>query len=462
MNIDKINIFDFKSDFIEETIRVLQELIKIDTRNLPSSEEGNETEAAEWIYNYLSKEGLDAEVIESAPGRGNVISRIKGNGSGDSLLLLSHLDVVPPQDLEKWDVPPFSGELKDGYIWGRGAIDMKGTTAAQLMTFISLHREGIKPKGDIVFAATADEESGGHFGPGWLLENKFEVIKANNVVTEGAGPLLPIKTKNPNYTIQISEKGIFWTRLKVRGEAGHGSMPGSPKEMAIVKMMNIIKKIAKYHSPLIIQDIFKETVNAMDLPASWLVKKIFTSKRMIPLGIWLGKKIMKEDISNLIYPLVQNKITPTILRAGDKENNIPGLCEVTLDIRTLPGVGREQVNKEIEKILGKKLFEEIELETIMDQPGGLTPTGTEFYEKIAQTISNIDHGAKLIPILSPGSTDMLHFRKRNISAYGFVPMKLGDLSAKEFSALPHGYNERLSVENLLLATRFFYNLSLKY
>ena len=449
--------YGIDEDLMKETIEVLQELIRIDTTNPP----GNEIKAAEWIYNFLSNEGIEADVIESAPGRGNIISRLKGTEAGSSLLLLSHLDVVPSQDVEKWEFPPFSGELKDGYIWGRGALDTKCATAAQLMTYIGLFREGVKPKGDIVFGATADEESGGHFGAGWLIKNKFELIKTDDVITEGGGELFPIKTETPNYTIQISEKGIFWTRIKTRGAAGHGSMPGPSKDMAIVKMMKVIDKITKYKPPIIIQDIFKETVKAIDLPVPVITKRIFTSKRLMSLGVWLANKAMKEDINQLIYPLVQNKITPTVLRAGQKENNIPGLCEATLDVRLLPGFDRDDLYKILQKILGK-LYKEVEFEPILDQPGGLTPSKTDFYQKIEETLRQLEPGAKLVPVLSPGSTDMLHFRDKGIKAYGFVPMKLGRLSAKEFASLAHGYNERISVENLMFETRFFYDLSLKY
>ncbi|NVM28864.1 MAG: M20/M25/M40 family metallo-hydrolase [Candidatus Helarchaeota archaeon] len=458
MQLKEEELYDFKKEFAEEVIKVLQELIRIDTTNPP----GNETKAAEWIHNFLSKEGIESEVIESAPGRGNVISRLKGtDNSAPSLLLLSHLDVVPSQDLEKWEVPPFSGEFKDGYVWGRGSLDCKGTTAPQLMVFVKLHREGIKPKGDIVFAATADEESGGHYGPDWLLENKFDLIKVDDVVTEGGGPEMPLKV--PHYTIQISEKGVYWTRIRTHGAAGHGSMPGPSKNMAIVKMMKVIEKIAKRKPPIIIQDLFKETVKAMDLPAAWITKRIFTSKRLMRFSVWMAKKFfIKEEIDHVIFPLVQNNITPTVIQSGQKVNNIPGLCEAKLDVRLLPGFDRDDLYKEMKKVLGKKLFNEVEFIAIQDQPGGFTPTGTDLYQKIEQTIKNIEPGAKLVPILSPGSTDMLHFRKKGIKAYGFVPMKLGDLSAKEFSALPHGYNERVSIENLMLATRFFYDLCLKY
>ncbi|MHA1130937.1 MAG: M20/M25/M40 family metallo-hydrolase [Candidatus Helarchaeota archaeon] len=433
--------------------------MRIDTTNPP----GNEVAAAEWIYNYLSKEGIDAEIVESAPGRGNVIARLKGSSTGTSLLLLSHLDVVPSQDLDKWEVPPFAGLLKeDGFIWGRGTLDMKGTTAAQLITFIRLYREKYKPKGDIIFAGTADEESGGWFGPGWLLENKFKLIKADNVITEGGGMKFPLKGSK-SYVIQVSEKGMYWTRVKSRGQAGHGSMPGPPKDMAIVKMMKVIQKIADYKPPTIINDLFRETVKAMDLPAAAITKRIFTSKRFIKLGMWVARRMIGEEVDNIIYPLVQNKITPTILRAGEKENNIPGLCEMILDARLLPGFDRQALYSELKKILGAKLFDEVELESILDQPGGVSPIGTEFYNRIEQTIGELDPGAKLVPILSPGSTDMLHFRRRGIQAYGFVPLKIDEsLTAKEFAAMGHGYNERLSVDNLLFATRFFYELAQKY
>ncbi len=459
MNIDQTDRYDFEKEFAQETVQALQAILKIDTTNPP----GNETRAAEWIYNYLSKEGIDAEVIESAPGRGNVISRLKGDSTAPSLLLLSHVDVVPSQDVEKWTMPPFSGEIKDGFIWGRGAIDMKSTTISQLMTYIKLHRDQVKPKSDIVLAATADEECGGNFGAGWLLNNKFETIKTDHVVTEGGGQLLPMKTKIPHYIIQISEKGMFWTQLRTQGAAGHGSMPHPAKEQAIVKMTQVINKIAKYSSPIIIQDLFKNTVHAMDLPAAALTTRIFTSKRLVKLGIRLANRLMKQDLDVMILPLVQNKITPTILRAGQKENNVPGVCELTLDARLLPGFNRDDLYKELAKILGKKLFQMLEFRPILDQPGGLTPPDTDFAQIITQTIGEIDPGAKLVPILSPGSTDMLHFRKKGIKAYGFVPMRIDKgLTAKEFASLPHGYDERISINNLMLATRFFYNLSLKY
>ncbi|MHA1797339.1 MAG: M20/M25/M40 family metallo-hydrolase [Candidatus Helarchaeota archaeon] len=454
IELDEKKLHGFDKEFANETIKILQELIRIDTTNPP----GNEIKAASWIQDYLSKDGIESEIIESAEGRGNIISRLKGTDSNaPSLMILSHLDVVPSQDLKKWEFPPFSGEFKDNFIWGRGALDCKGTTAPQLMTFITLYREGFKPKGDIIFAATADEEAGGHFGPGWLLENKFEKFKADYVITEGGGQLVPLPTKNPNYIIQVAEKGIYWTRLKINGAAGHGSVPGNPDKMAIVKMAKVIEKISKFKPKVEINDIYKQTLETIE--ASGLIKFFLGSKRLFHTAMKLGKIILKEDVSQLLSPLVQNKITVTMLNAGSKVNNIPGTCEASLDVRLLPGYDREHLNFLLRKIFGKKLFNEIEIEAIENQPGGYTPIDTEFGRKIEDVMKKIEPTARLIPYLSPGSTDMCHLRKYGIKAYGFVPMKVDEgLTIREMGEMPHGYNERISYGNLMFATRFFYEL----
>jgi len=455
--LDESKLQGFSKEFSMENIKVLQELIKINTTSPP----GNEVAAANWISDYLSKEGIESKVIESAEGRGNVISRLKGtDNNAPSLMILSHLDVVPSQDLKKWKVPPFSGEFKDNFIWGRGALDCKGVTVPQLLTFIKLHRDGFKPKGDIVFAATADEETGGHYGPGWLLENNIEEFKADNVITEGGGQLIPLSTENPNYVIQVAEKGIFWTKITTNGDAGHGSTPGDPNKMAIVKMAKVIEKVSKYKAPVIMGDIYKQTLDAIEVPG--YIKFFISHKRLFGTAMKLGKKLLKEDVSQLLSPLVQNKITVTVLNAGGKVNNIPGTCEAKLDIRTLPGFGREDVTKILRKILGKKLFNDVEIEALEDQPGGYTPLGTDFSKKILEVAKLIEPNLSLVPFLSPGSTDMCHFRRHGIRAYGFVPMKVDEgLTVEEMGAMVHGYNERISYGNLMFATKFFYELCIR-
>ncbi len=457
MNLDQSKLQGFDKEFSQETIKVLQELIRIDTTNPP----GNEIAAANWIRDYLSKEGIESKIIESADGRGNIISRLKGkDNKAPSLMILSHLDVVPSQDLKKWKVPPFSGEFKENFIWGRGTLDCKGTTVSELMTFIQLHRDGFKPKGDIVFAATADEEAGGHYGPGWLLDNNIEEFKADNVITEGGGQLIPLPTKNPNYIIQVAEKGIFWTKIITNGSAGHGSTPGDPNKMAIVKMGKIIEKISKYKPPVIMQDLYKDTLDSIE--ASKSIKFFLGHKKLFNFAMKLGKRIFKEDVNQILSPLVQNKITVTVLNAGNKVNNIPGTCEAKLDVRLLPGFDRNDLNRILKKILGKKIYNEVEIEALEDQPGGYTPLGTEFSDRILEVAKIIETKISLVPYLSPGSTDMCHFRRHGIKAYGFVPMKVDEgLSVREMGEMPHGYNERISYGNLMYATKFFYELCLR-
>ena len=456
-NLDESKLQGFSKEFTKESIKVLQELIRIDTTNPP----GNEVEAANWIRDYLSKEGIESKVVESAEGRGNLTSTLKGTDSNaPSLMILSHLDVVPSQDLDRWKVPPFSGEFKDNFIWGRGALDCKGTTVPQLMTYIKLHRDGFKPKGDIVFAATADEEAGGHYGPGWLLDNNIEGFKADNVITEGGGQLIPLPTKNPSYIIQVAEKGIFWTKITTNGAAGHGSTPGDPNKMAIVKMSKVIKKISKYKPPVKMGEIYKQTLEAIEVAG--YIKFFISHKRLFGTAMKLGKKLLKEDVSQLLSPLVQNKFTVTVLNAGGKVNNIPGTCEAKVDVRTLPGVGRDDVTKIFKKILGKKLFNDVTIEALENQPGGYTPLGNEFSDKILEITRILEPNVQLVPFLSPGSTDMCHFRRHGIRAYGFVPMKVDEgLTVREMGEMPHGYNERISYGNLMYATKFFHELCLR-
>lgn len=451
---------DFKvnSRFTDECVKTLQELIRLDTTNPP----GNESKAAEFIQKKLENEDLDAEVIESEPERGNVVSRLRGSPENPSLLLIGHLDVVPAGDRINWDIDPFSGELKDGFIWGRGALDMKGSVVAELMAFIKAVREGFKPKGEVIYAGTADEEAGGHRGSRWLLAHPKHLAKftATDVISEGGGFLLPFKTKSSDFIIEIAEKGVFWTKIRTSGIAGHSSIPGKIKNMSIIKMMTVFDKISKWKPPIRIQNTFRETGRSIDIPG--YQKKLLTTKLTLKAIVWLASKLLKINVGRIIFPLVQNKITPTMIHAGEKINNIPGTCEGAIDVRLLPGFDRDDLNKILQKILGKKLFKEIELEPIQSQPGGYTPINTPFYQRINEAINEIEP-AKLVPILCPGSTDLRYFRKLGMNAYGFVPMKVDeDLTIREMGDMPHGYNERISVKNLMFATEFFYKLLKKY
>src|SRR3990170_3410851 len=228
----------------EEVTSLLSDLIRFDTTNPP----GNETEAADFLAESLGKDGFDCKVFESAVGRGSIVTRLKGTGEKPSLLLLSHLDVVAA-NAEEWSVDPFGGIVKDGFVWGRGALDMKGMTAIEVMTMKLLQRNSVKLKGDVLLAATADEEKGGLAGADYLLRNYPQKIFADYVLNEGGG--LAISTRNRNvYTVQTAEKGIIWFKVKARGTPGHGSMPDIA-DNAIMRMNKVIEILGNYRSQVL-------------------------------------------------------------------------------------------------------------------------------------------------------------------------------------------------------------------
>jgi acetylornithine deacetylase/succinyl-diaminopimelate desuccinylase-like protein len=224
-----------------EVTRFLSDLIRINTTNPP----GNETAAAKYLSENLSREGFKCELYESAPERGSVIARLKGTGEKPSLLLLSHLDVVAA-DAKEWSVDPFAGVVKDGFVWGRGALDMKGLVAIEVMVLKLLKRNCVKLKGDVIFAATADEEQGGLSGADYLLRNYPEKILAPYVLNEGGGLATSKKSGNV-FTVQTAEKGILWFKVKAKGTPGHGSMP-NVADNAIMRMSKVIAKLGNYRS----------------------------------------------------------------------------------------------------------------------------------------------------------------------------------------------------------------------
>lgn len=237
----------------EEVTGLLGDLIKINTTNPP----GNETAAAKYLAESLEKEGFKCEVFESAPGRGSVVTRIKGKGKKPSLLLLSHLDVVAANPKE-WSVDPFGGVVKDGFVWGRGAMDMKSMTAMEVMVMKLLKRNNVKLKGDVILAATADEEKGGEAGAGWLVHNQLENVRAEFVLNEGGGLALPADGKNI-FSIQTAEKGILWFKIKAKGRPGHGSIPGAA-DNAIMRMNKVVERLGNYRAKIVIVPTVRENL----------------------------------------------------------------------------------------------------------------------------------------------------------------------------------------------------------
>jgi len=448
-------MFPVDSETIKEATKFLSDLIKIDTTNPP----GNETPAAEFCKKVLEEEGFkNIEIIESAPGRGSLVCQWKGSDPNvKSLLLLSHIDVVPA-DASNWERDPFCGDIDGEYVWGRGAIDCKGMVVAEAIAAIILKREGFQPKGDIILAFTADEEAGGEFGVGYLARNYWDKIKADYCINEGGGFLLPIGKDPKDYIIQTGEKGVFGTKIRVKGTGGHGSMPLKKKENAMLKISKITQKLIEYKYPIEISPSIREMAQMISLPG--IAKRILTSKRLVRPALKLVDKVMGEKVSNIILPFVMDVINPTGLKASEKVNVIPQYTEMTFDCRLLPGHNRETVKNYLRKALGKKLFNEIEIIPIAPtQPATINTIDHPFWEIVENIMEDMHEGSKLVPMLSSGSTDSKFLRERGGYALGICPMRLDpNMTFGELAEMVHGKNERIWKPNLSYSIEFFYRL----
>ena len=438
-------------DEIEQEItRFLSDLIRINTTNPP----GNETAAAQFIAQYLAKEGFKTEIIESASGRGSVITRLAGSGEKPNLLFLSHLDVVAANPAE-WSVNPFDGTVKDGYVYGRGAYDMKGMTAIEVLTLKLLKKNKVPLKGDVVLAATADEEKGGEEGAGYLLSHHKEKVWCPYVLNEGGGLALPQKQGNV-YPVQTAEKGILWFKIKAKGTPGHGSTPNMA-DNAIVRMNKVITKIGEYqpettYVPTLKQYLAEIAKINPDLEP-YFSRLLANPKRSEQILDELAK--IDKALAEEIRPRTKTTITPTIIHGGVKENIIPSECETVFDCRVLPGQSVDKTLSTIKSLLTDVGMDKLSFEIIQMHDGNESTTQTPLYSTISSVLREFEPNCGVTPTLTTGGTDSRFFRETGSVCYGFQPMRPdepNDLLEKRM----HGIDERITIENLVFGTSIFY------
>jgi len=392
--------------------------------------------------------------LESAPGRGSVITRLKGSGEKPNLLLLSHLDVVAANPSE-WSVNPFAGTIKDGYVYGRGAYDMKGMTAVELFTLKLLKQNNIPLKGDVVLAATADEEKGGEEGAGYLLRNHKDKVWCPYVLNEGGGLAIPQKNGNV-YPLQTAEKGILWFKVKAKGTPGHGSMPNTA-DNAILRINKVIAKLDNYKPATMYVPTLKEYLAEIarinpDLKADFtnLLSNPAKSDEILD-------ELAKKDkaLAEEIRPRTKTTITPTIISGGCKENIIPSACETTFDCRVLPGQSVDETLATIKGLLKDVGFDKLSFEIIQMHDGNESTTQTPLYTSIASVLRELEPNCGITPAMTTGGTDSRFFRETGSVCYGFHPMRPdepNDLLEKRM----HGIDERITIENLVWGTSVFY------
>jgi acetylornithine deacetylase/succinyl-diaminopimelate desuccinylase-like protein len=442
--------FQILKDVEQEITHFLSDLIRINTTNPP----GNETQAATYIAQYLAKEGFKTEIIESAPGRGNVITRLKGTGEKPSLLLLSHLDVVAANPNE-WTIDPFGGIIKDDYVYGRGAIDMKSMTAIEVLVMKLLKKNNAKLKGDVVLAATADEEKGGEEGAGYLLQHHREKICCPYVLNEGGGLATPTKKGNV-FTVQTAEKGILWLKIKAKGVPGHGSTPNTA-DNAIVRMNKVINNLGNYQPETMYVPTLKQFLAEIAKHTPELNETFSRLLANPKQSEQILDKLAKKDraLAEEIRPRTKMTIAPTMIQGGVKENIIPSDCEAVFDCRILPGQSVTKTIDLIKDLLKDVDREKLTFEIIQAHDGSESTTETPLYNAITQILREFEPDCGVTPTLTTGGTDSRFFRENGSICYGFQPM-IPDEPNDQLNKRMHGIDERITIENLVYGASILY------
>jgi acetylornithine deacetylase/succinyl-diaminopimelate desuccinylase-like protein len=416
-----------------EAVRLLQELIRLNTVNPP----GNETLAAELLRDYLEPFGVECELHARDPERANLVARVPGRGEGPSLLLLSHTDTVLADPAE-WAVDPWSGELRDGEVWGRGALDMKSQVAANAVTIASLAREGFRPAGDLIFAATADEELGEgiSYGLEWLCEAHPEAVRCDYAVNEGGGDRVVVGGR-VLYLCATAEKRSSPFVLHVHGRSGHGSMPGIA-DNALVKAARLITRLGEFAPE---PRLLPETEGFLSA----------ITDRVPPPGDALGLARGIDPVAaEMVEPLLGLTVSPTMIEASTKRNVIPGRCEVTVDCRLLPGQTEEEAERVLREWLGPDSYE---LEWRGGQGGTRSELATPLWSAVERFVEELEPGARLAPICVAGFTDSHWLREAfGTVAYGFFPMRT--MTPELAARLIHSADERVPVDDVGLGVEF--------
>lgn len=428
----------------DEATEILKNYIRINTTNPPGDEMG----AARYLEGVLHKEGIEATVYESAPRRANLMAVIPGKKHGKPLILLNHMDVVPCE-ADKWDLDPFGGIIKDGYIYGRGAIDMKGQGVAELMTMLLLKRHQIPLQRDVILLATADEEVGGRWGVKWMLEKEPRLKEASCVLNEGGCILVRNNGELDHYEIATAQKVVTQFAVKAHGKTGHGSMPHG--DSATVKLIRALNRLVEWKTPVVVIPLVKEYFANLAK-----IKPAQEAKGYHDIEEALHDPAFAKTLSaNVQYDaMVRNTLTPTILKAGQKVNVIPSQAQAAFDCRILPGTSIEAFFARLREVIGDEEIEIVPLPEFESNPLPPSPTDNELYGAIVRVARRRDPGCIVTPFLITGATDSRFFREIGVPCYDFSPFRLRQEDAK----LVHGHNERISIENLGFASEVIFEI----
>ena len=423
-----------------DPIQLLSDFVGVNTINPP----GNESRAVDFYAKIFDEEGIEYSSAESAPGRGNIWARIKG-GDQPALLLLQHTDVVPASK-DYWETDPMVGQIKNGYLYGRGVIDMKGAGISQLVTFIRLHRQGKKLNRDLVFLATADEEAGGLYGAGWMIENHPEVFKgAGYVINEGGSGM---KIDNDKiFTIEVTQKVPVWLRMTATDVPGHGSTPRSTSSVSrIVHALNLIREnpfpariipaVDAYFKSLSLNMSGKDALAFADIHSA-IQERDFLANL--------------QKASPSYHALTRDTCSLTMLQGSQKINVVPPVAVAEVDCRMLPDRSAEEFIKDFKNLVSPS---GVEVDLILTFAPAVSSTQSKFFKHIEAVTAKLHPGSRVVPAVMTGFTDSHFTRELGMDSYGFNPVLL---DSNSFSGV-HGNNERVKVSSYLQGTEDLYQI----
>ncbi len=431
-----------RSAIYDRPAELLQRLIRFDTTNPP----GNEAECISFINGLLAEAGIKTTILGKTPERPNLIARLPGMGNAPPLLLYGHIDVVTTEN-QPWQHPPFAGEVSDGFVWGRGALDMKGGVAMMLAAFLRAKGDALKLPGDVVLAIVSDEEAGGDFGSRYLVENHPKLFEGIKYAIGEFGGFTFYVGKQRFYPIMIAEKQLCWLNMTVRGTGGHGAIPVRGGAMA--KLSQVLRRLDKKRLPVHITPAARLMFDAV-ASASGGVKKLVLGQLTNPLFTNMVLDAMGEH-SRPFDPLLHNTVSPTVLHGSSKINVIPGEVSIGLDGRLLPGYSPDDLISELTGIVGH----DVEIEVIRYDPGPAEPD-MGLFDLLADILRQADPDGIPVPFLMSGVTDARFFARLGIQTYGFVPMQLP--RDFDFIQVIHGVDERIPVEAIGFGANAIYQL----
>ncbi|MGQ0508206.1 MAG: M20/M25/M40 family metallo-hydrolase [Myxococcaceae bacterium] len=415
----------------EEAIALLRSLIRIDTTNPP----GNERAAAELIAESLRKDHVEPRLFSSEKERPNLIARLRGGGEKGPLLITAHLDVVEAE-ASRWRHPPFAAEVEDGWLYGRGAVDMKNMAAMCTLVMRQLAREKVKLKRDLIFAAVADEEAGCTLGSKFLVDHHADEVRAEFALGELGGFTQELRGKRL-YPIQVAQKGMVWIKARMDGTPGHGSMPR--EDNPVVALSALLAKLTPDALPIHATAPARRFIKAMarEQPA---LARVMMPLLLHPLASdRLLRSLPDRGVARAMSAILRNTVSPTVVRAGNKTNVIPSFAEAQLDGRTLPGQNADSLLKELRELVG----EDVKLEVMRSLDPVESSPDTLLFGTLAEAIRKMDPEGVAVPYIIPGFTDAEPFSKLGVTYYGFAPIRFPAEPRVAFSELYHSDNERI-------------------